>query len=69
MSIEDVIFLIKDTEEDAMCPRNVRNTLDEAKKYLVDDKQDRNLRVSAAVYAIQKITDDPNIPTHIRDKL
>jgi uncharacterized protein (UPF0147 family) len=69
MDIKDVLLLIKDAHEDPMCPRNIRNTLDEAKKYLLNNNEDISLRVSAAIYAIQKVTEDPNIPQHIRIKL
>jgi uncharacterized protein (UPF0147 family) len=36
MNMQQILVLIKDIQEDSMCPRNVRNTLEEAKKYLSD---------------------------------
>jgi hypothetical protein len=69
MNMQQILFLIKDIQEDSMCPRNVRNTLEEAKKCLSDEKQETAVKVSSAVYLVQKLTEDPNIPSHVRIKI
>ena len=69
MDLQHIMTLIKDIQDDSMCPRNVRNTLEEAKKYLEDEKQEVEVKLSSVGYLIQKLTEDPNIPSHIRIKI
>ena len=69
MSIEEVISLIDDAMQDSFASKNVRNTLEEAKKKLLSKNEDLSLRVSSAVYSIEKTVEDPNIVPHIRIKL
>ena len=69
VSIEDVLSLIDDALSDSFASRNIKNSLEEAKKKLLNKDEDISLRVSAAVYSIEKTVEDPNIAPHMRIKL
>ncbi len=65
MDVNEVIDMIESMIEDSSVPRNVKKALEEAKLSLKESK-DINVAVMKAVYSIEKITDDQNIPSHVR---
>lgn len=67
--LENVILLIDDALNDSFASKNIKSCLEEAKKNLLKKDEDKSLRVSAAVYAIEKTVEDPNIASHMRIKL
>ncbi len=65
-SIDEVIEMIDNVIADVMVPKNVKAALEEAKKVIKDESKDISLRVSSAVYLIEKVSDEPNLMPHTR---
>jgi len=72
MSIEEkvsqIVRLMGTVIDDASIPRNVRRAVGEAKEKL-EGSDDLNARVSSAVYAIEQVSEDINMPMHARTQI
>lgn len=66
--IAEIIGMIDNLLQDFSVPRNVRKALEEAKNRLVGNEE-LGVRISAAVYAIEKVSEDVNLPAHARTQL
>ncbi|MCX6773043.1 MAG: UPF0147 family protein [Candidatus Micrarchaeota archaeon] len=66
--VAEVIELIDTVGEDTSVPKNIRRALSVAKERLkgVDELP---TRVSAAVYAIEAVSEDINMPMHARTQI
>jgi uncharacterized protein (UPF0147 family) len=53
---------------DAAIPKNIRKALLEAKERL-ESNDEPNVKVSAAIYLIESISDDINMPSHARTQI
>jgi uncharacterized protein (UPF0147 family) len=53
---------------DTTIPKNIRKALSDAKERL-GGKDELNVKVSAAVYLIESISDDINMPPHARTQI
>ena len=53
---------------DSTVPKNIRKTLSDAQSRLKTGEE-INVRVSAAVYLIESISEDINMPSHARTQL
>ena len=53
---------------DTKIPKNIRKALSDAKERL-GGKDELNVKVSAAVYLIESISDDINMPPHARTQI
>jgi uncharacterized protein (UPF0147 family) len=69
MGLESVIGKIEETSEDYSMPGRVRNTLKRVSKELKNEDQDLAVRVTTAVYEIDEIINDINIPMHAKTTL
>ncbi len=65
----EVIELINIVLEDGMIPKNVKSALKKAKEVLNDNSKDLNVRLSSAIYIIEKVTDEPNLMPHARTNI
>ncbi|NOZ83185.1 MAG: UPF0147 family protein [Euryarchaeota archaeon] len=52
--------------EDTSIPRNIRRAAEEAKNALMNEKEDIGVRVSSAIYILEEISNDRNLPLHAR---
>jgi uncharacterized protein (UPF0147 family) len=68
MDIEQISNMIDDLVNDTSIPKNIRRALSEAKSRL-DSKEDRSVKISAAIYVIESITEDINMPAHARTQI
>ncbi len=66
--ISQIISLIDLILEDTSVPRNVKRAVENAKKRLLE-KGDPTIRAGAAIYYIQEISDDINLPQHARTQI
>ena len=64
----EIIELIDNVSADTSVPKNIRRALSEAKERLkgVDEL---STRVSVAVYAIEAVSEDINMPMHARTQI
>lgn len=66
--VAEVIELIDMVGEDTSVPKNIRRALSEAKERL-KGADELSTRVSAAVYAIEAVSEDINMPMHARTQI
>ncbi|MDD5023080.1 MAG: UPF0147 family protein [Candidatus ainarchaeum sp.] len=59
--IEEIDIIL----EDPSVPKNIRKALSDSKERLVSDDE-WNVKISSAVYHINSISEDINMPTHAR---
>ncbi|RLG71259.1 MAG: hypothetical protein DRO04_00155 [Candidatus Iainarchaeum archaeon] len=64
---EEIFFLVDSVLEDPTVPRNIKNSLNEAKEKLENYKDVTN--VSLALYILDDLNNDPNMPPHTRTEL
>jgi len=60
--ISDLIEVIQPLSEDNSLPKNIRRSLNEAIKHLKSDDEPL-AKLGAAVYVIEELTEDINLPT------
>lgn len=63
--IQEIIAMLDFLIEDLSIPKNVRKAIEKAKLQLLSD-QDLVVRATSAIYAIEEIADDTNMPIHAR---
>jgi uncharacterized protein (UPF0147 family) len=68
MDIKAISNMLDDLVNDSSIPKNIRRALSEAKTRL-DSGDDINVKVSAAIYVIESITEDINMPAHARTQI
>ncbi|MFP3949722.1 MAG: UPF0147 family protein [Candidatus Micrarchaeia archaeon] len=64
-SVEEIIGLMDEVLEDSSVPKNIRKAVGDAKQRLQSD-DDLVVKVSSAIYSIESITEDVNMPPHAR---
>lgn len=69
MGLDRVVDKIDETSEDYSMPGRVRNTLKRVSKDLKREDQDLAVRITTAVYEIDEIINDINIPMHAKTAL
>ncbi len=52
--------------DDNSVPRNIRRSAEEAKALLLNEDEDVGMRVSSAIYLLEEISNDRNLPIHTR---
>lgn len=66
LKLRQIAEVLTQLIEDASVPRNIRRSAEEIKKLLLDEKQDVGVRVSSAIYTLEEISNDRNLPLHSR---
>ena len=66
--IQQVVGMIENIVSDTAIPKNIRKALTDASERLKTDEE-LNVKVSAAVYLIESVSDDINMPAHARTQL
>ncbi len=69
MELEKVIDKIDEKSGDYSMPNRVRNTLKRLADELQKEDQDKAMRITTAVYSIEEIVNDINIPMHAKTAL
>jgi hypothetical protein len=64
--IGDIAEVLNQIIHDTSIPRNIRNSTEEAKKTLMDEKEDLGMKVSSVQYLLDEISNDRNLPMHAR---
>jgi uncharacterized protein (UPF0147 family) len=68
MSLTEVSEMVGSLLNDTTIPKNIRRALSEAKERL-DGQDEDNVKISAAIYVIESITEDINMPPHARTQV
>jgi len=64
--MSDVGRVLDQVIMDTSVPRNIRRSAENAKNTLLDTDQDIGVRVSSAIYILEEISNDRNLPLHAR---
>jgi len=69
VDIETVKKLLDEIQEDRTVPRNIRRSIEEAKKDLEDETHDMIVRINSAISILDEVSNDPNIPIYTRTQI
>lgn len=69
VNLETINRLLDEISEDRSVPRNIRNSVLEAKDHLNNDKNEIPVRVNSAVSILDEVSNDPNIPIYTRTQI
>jgi len=68
MSIPEISEMVGTLMGDTTIPKNIRRALTEAKERL-DSEDEDVVKISAAIYVIESIAEDINMPSHARTQI
>jgi len=60
--------MLEDLVADTSIPKNIRKALSDAKDRLRSNDDD-SVKVSAAIYLVESVSDDINMPSHARTQI
>ncbi len=61
-----IIVVLDQVIGDTSVPRNIRRSAEEVKNILSKEKEDLSARVGSALYILEEISNDRNLPIHAR---
>lgn len=64
--VKQVASVLGRIVDDSSVPRNIRRSAEEARTLLLNEDEDLGLRVSSAIYLLEEISNDRNLPIHTR---
>lgn len=64
--VRQVCSLMDPIMEDRSVPRNIRQKLHEAKERMLNEKENLDVAIATAVYALDEASNDINVPSHAR---
>ena len=64
--ISEVLPIMEMVENDRMIPRNIKNAVQKAKERLTTGEDGPVVQASAAIYILEEISNDINLPGHAR---
>ncbi len=68
-SLDEIVNLMDDILRDVGVPKNVRNAVSQAKELVTKEEGDRVVNITQAIYLIDEVSNDVNIPMHTRTQL
>jgi uncharacterized protein (UPF0147 family) len=68
IKLDEISSMIENLVTDSSIPKNIRKALSEAKTR-IDSEEEKSVKVSAAIYLIESITEDINMPPHARTQI
>ncbi len=69
MDMETIKRLLAEINDDRSVPRNIRNSIEEVKSDLNNEKLDVAVRINGAISILDEISNDPNIPVYTRTQI
>lgn len=67
--LNDVAELMEEVIEDTTVPRNIRRSVDDAKQKIMSKEEDIGLKITSAIYCLDDISNDINMPAHTRTEI
>jgi len=67
--ILELAKMMEEVIEDRSVPRNIRNAIDEAKNKISDLNDATGLKFSEAIYLLDDVSNDINMPAHTRTEI
>ena len=69
-NLDEAVELMDEFIRDRGVPRNIRGAVEEAKqKVSQEDAEDIGLNISTAIYVLDDISNDINMPSHARTEI
>jgi uncharacterized protein (UPF0147 family) len=68
-NIKQVTEILSQVIRDNSVPRNIRSGAEEVREILLDESQDIKNRAGSAIYILEGISNDRNLPMHARTLL
>ncbi len=62
----EIVEMMEELAEDTSLPRNIRKGISRAKEVLTKGDNALDVRIASAIFALDEIANDPNIPVHGR---
>lgn len=62
---EQIIPLLRQIAEDRTVPRNIRTRCEES-IHVLEDSQDKAVKINTVISSLDEVTNDPNIPMYTR---
>ena len=69
MNLDNMISKMEEISQDYSMPRRVKATLKKVSEDLRRDEQDVAVRITSAIYEIDRVANDINIPMHAKTAL
>lgn len=66
LRLTEVLQSLNELAEDTSVPRNIRKNASTAKEKLLNEKEALDVRVASAIYILDEIANDTNLPVHGR---
>jgi len=64
--LKQIASVLSRIVDDTSVPRNIRRSAEEARTLLLNEDEDVGIRVASAVYLLEEISNDRNLPIHAR---
>ncbi len=64
--IKQISDILDQLAEDTSVPRNIRRGAVNAKELLLKSKDELDVRIASAIFILDELANDPNIPLHGR---
>jgi len=64
--LKQIASVLNRIVDDTSVPRNIRRSAEEARTLLLNEDEDVGIRVASAVYLLEEISNDRNLPIHAR---
>lgn len=64
--INEVLPIMEMVDNDRMIPRNIKNAVQKAKERLLSGEDGPVVQASGAIYILEEISNDINLPGHAR---
>ena len=69
MDVNEITKKIDDTLKDYSVPRRVKEALGKVSRDILKDDKDKSIKITSAVYELEEISNDVNIPMHAKTVL
>jgi len=66
VKLKQIIEVLDQLAEDTSVPRNIRRGAIEAKGRILQDNEALDVRAASAIFILDELANDPNIPLHGR---
>lgn len=67
--VEYTVELMDTIIEDYSVPRNIRKIIEDAKNKISDSEREFSVNLTSAIYAMEDISNDINMPAHTRTEI
>ena len=64
--VQNIVSLMDPVIEDHAVPRNIRRAVFESKEKILEETDDPSVPISTAIYLLDEVANDINMPMHAR---